>query len=127
MKVTLSPSAKSGYGWFDPSEVLIVLAANSVPSGGSRFLLWSEKQSTAALFPVSDFEIMDNRLPSAWVAKVDLNGYLELAPPEWLSADFWERFHNGDPEAEATFKKEVAAIKCEAMNATNPDHNGAVT
>jgi hypothetical protein len=110
MKVVARDGVKSLEDWLEPGQYLSVLAISSTPSTGSRFLLWSKKQSGPALFPASDFEVLDQSLPPAWVAQVDLNGYVEFAPKEWLCEGFWERYYDDDPEAEQVFKNGVAAI-----------------
>jgi hypothetical protein len=111
MRVLAKADAKSAEGWLDPGVEYIVLAVRSVPQVGSQYLLWSEKEQTAALFPASHFDIVEPSLSPVWIAKRDLNGYLELAPKEWLGDDFWERFHDGDPAAEAAFRTGVEAIR----------------
>jgi hypothetical protein len=110
MKVIARTNARSVDGWLDPDVRLSVLAIQSRPTDGSMLLLWSERQATAVLFPASDFDVIDDDLPSAWGVKVDLNGYIELAPREWLKDGFWERYHDGDPEAEAAFAVGRAAV-----------------
>jgi len=111
VKVLAKRGAKSAIGWLEPDATHLVLAVSSVPSKGSRYLLWSEKQQSVALFPAYDFEIVDPNMSPVWVASVDLNGYLELSPQEWLTDGFWERFHEGDPKAVTILRKGIEAIK----------------
>jgi hypothetical protein len=76
------PGGGSFEKWLDANIAITVLAVRSAPEG-SKLLLWSDAQETAALFPASDFDIVDFTIPSVWVANIDLNGYVELSPHEW--------------------------------------------
>ena len=110
MKVIVLASAKSAIGWLRPSETLTVLAISNAPTAGTQYLIWSDQQHTAALFPASDFKIVDARLSRRWVASFDASGFVFLAPGEWQSNGFWERFHDGEESAERIFKEEMATI-----------------
>jgi hypothetical protein len=36
---------------------------------------------------------------------------LIVGPRSWLEDDFWERYHDGDPDAEKNFNNEFAVMK----------------
>ncbi len=110
MKVRPKDVASIG-GWFRPTDILMVLAIRSTPTTGSQYLLWSQQQSTAALFSAAEFDVVDDSVPPQWVVGVDLNGYVELAPRAWLSRGFWERYHDGDANAVLDFEREVGALQ----------------
>lgn len=115
MIVIAKPQAESIDRWLKVGGRLTVLSIVSTPNGGSKFLLWSESQLAAALFPASDFNIADTTMPTLWSPKIDLNGYVELSPLEWQSDGFWEQFHDGDPNALRTFERAREAMNL-AMN-----------
>jgi hypothetical protein len=117
MKVVAKVGSKQIEGWLEPTECYSVLSINNY-STGTKFLIWSKKQLTAACYPASDFEIIDATLSSLWVAQIDLNGYVELTPKEWLDEGFWERFNDSDPDAEQIFFKIMALIDAEAKQET---------
>lgn len=110
MKVVAKPGAKSIIGWLDSEKVLTVLAISSNRTEGSEFLIWSEPNDSAALFPASDFMIKDGSLPPIWVATIDANGFVFLAPREWQVDGFWERYHDGEASAESAFMDGMTSI-----------------
>lgn len=67
MKVVPKEQAKSIENWLSPKEAVTVLAVYSSSTTGSRFLLWSKKQSAVALFPAMDFELIDDSLPRTYL------------------------------------------------------------
>ena len=109
MVVLTSEGAARQAVWLESGQPLIVLAVVS-QSGGSKFLLWSNRQSTAALFAASDFTVVDGKIPTQWQASINLGGHVELSPKEWKADGFWEKFHEEDPEAERTFRVLADAI-----------------
>lgn len=111
MKIILKPDSRVPDGWLPRNEVLTVLAINN-DSTGTKFLLWSKQQECAALFPATDFEIVDGGLSRSWIASMDLTGYIFLAPPEW-QLDFWDRYNEGEPTAAEEFYKVMTKIEGE--------------
>lgn len=110
MKVVSIPGAKSSVGWLKPEETLTVLAISNVGAEGTKYLIWSDEQDSIALFPASDFKIVDSTLSRRWVAGIDANGFIYLAPSAWQMNGFWESYYDGVPSAERTFKDEMAAL-----------------
>jgi hypothetical protein len=112
MKVLPKSASCSITGWLSPEDALTVLAINNSQTAGSKFLLWSRQQECVALFPAVDFEIIDGRLSKSWIASVDLNGYIYLAPPEW-HGDFWDRYNDDEPAATKAFYQVMNKIESE--------------
>lgn len=110
MKVIVKAEARSAIEWLPANQTLTVLAVSSFASVGSKYLIWSEAQQCPALFPASDFEIVDSHLPAVWIASLDLNGYIHLAPPCWHEVGFWERYYEGEHDAELVFKEGTMAV-----------------
>ena len=110
MKVIAKPSAPSAAGWLDEDESLTVLAVSAAPLEGVKYLLWSAKQETVALFPVVDFEVMDRQLSPRWIFSSGFQGGFYLGPEAWQVDGFWERYHDGDSIAEQVFEEEKSLI-----------------
>lgn len=83
VKVIPKRDAKSAAGWLKPEEVLTVLAISNTSTEGAKYLIWSDMQESAALFPASDFEIAESTISRRWVAGIDANGFIYLAPSRW--------------------------------------------
>lgn len=62
------------------------------------------------MFDMNIFDIIDPKIPSDWSMIDQGQGYYSLSPNEF-SGDFWDRFHDGDSEAEKTFERVVEKIK----------------
>ena len=97
-------SAQSAEGWFHFGTAVPVLAISVHPADCMKFLLWSTINESVALFPATDFEVVDGAVPASWHAKSWDNGFIELSPPEWQSPNFWERYNDDDPHAIALFE-----------------------
>ena len=70
-----------------------------------------DSANEVALFSIDCFEIVSRHLPPSWVASWTKEGFFQLAPEAWRSAQFWELFYDRDPAAIRTFETELAAIK----------------
>jgi hypothetical protein len=110
MKVARKQSASLDE-WFEPGDVAVVLMLTVSGSAGSEYLLWSKNQQSIGMFSPSEFEIVDGSLPGIWMASLDHNGNVALAPQEWLNAGFWERYHEEDADAMNSFKKWQAFLE----------------
>lgn len=62
-----------------------------------------------ALFDMNFFDIVDPRIPAGWSMMDHGRGYYRLNPDEFGS-DFWDRYHDADPDAEATFESVVGKL-----------------
>lgn len=113
MKVIAKPSASSAVGWLEEAVALTVLAVSIAPVDGAKFLLWSSLQESVAVFPAGDFDVVDNCLSQRWVFSVNTRGFVYLAPDAWQAEGFWERYEDGDPNAEKIFLREMTGILAE--------------
>ena len=110
MRVIAKVSAPSIVGWLEKGKCLTVLALSVAPHEEVKFLLWSDKQESVALFPGIDFDVVDGRLSQRWVFNLDSQGFVNLAPKLWLLDNFWEKYHDGDLWAERVFEQEKALV-----------------
>jgi hypothetical protein len=62
------------------------------------------------LFEMSFFDVIDTRIPPGWLLVDWGRGHYRLDPNEF-GGDFWDRFHEAEPEAERTFGKVVERLK----------------
>ena len=62
----------------------------------------SEDNHTPYVFDLSDFEIINSDLPQNWNFILHDNESVSLRPKEFLN-EFWEEFHDGNPEYEKIF------------------------
>jgi len=110
MKVMPKPDAKSVvHGWLKSGQIVTVLGVRS-NSRGSDYHIWSDLQKSAVLFSVSEFEIIDPTLSKRWVAEIDLNGFIDLTPSAWMEKGFWDRYNDGESNADRVFMEEMAAL-----------------
>lgn len=108
MKALRRPeSGKDGgpVGDVDDGRVRTVVSLTTSASSSSLRLLvgWA----ASAVYPLSDFEIIDGALPSSWTARVEGEGRLTLEPSAWDIPDFWTRYFEHDPLAVALYVAEL--------------------
>ncbi|WP_411384036.1 hypothetical protein ACK3BK_07615 [Pseudomonas sp. L7] len=111
MKVIVKAFASSATGWLGEGEILTVLAMNVSPLEGVKYLIWSAAQETVALFPGTDFDLVDKHLSPRWVVRLDPTGNFDLGPEAWQVDGFWEKYHDGNSVAEQIFEKEKSLIE----------------
>jgi hypothetical protein len=70
---------------------------------GVRYRIISNDAATPAMFPASDFTLIDGTIPTSWFVYVHSNGDFELSPAAWLEPGFWSRYFDGDEEAIRVF------------------------
>jgi hypothetical protein len=63
-----------------------------------------------ALFPLEQFEILSNKIPSAWIPIWNTNGGFALTTEDWAKAGFWEAYYDREPAALQTFEIEKKRI-----------------
>ncbi|KZK98976.1 hypothetical protein PsAD5_01599 [Pseudovibrio sp. Ad5] len=69
----------------------------------------SDDDGYPAIWDVSFFKIVDTRVPLNWQLK-QLESEAYRLEPQAFSADFWEKFHDGNEEAEQLFQQEYEKI-----------------
>ncbi len=110
MKVMWHNGKAVSDGWLKGGVEYAVLFIQTFIDGRQQYLLWSDLQSCAALFPVAEFTIIDSKIPPNWVVSIDLNRCLVIGPKSWIEGDFWDRYNDGDPDAEEAFIKELPVM-----------------
>ena len=65
---------------------------------------------TPVLIELQCFDVIDTAIPSDWCFFDFGDGFYSVEPKEF-GGDFWDRFHDGDPEAEKTFMRVIAKIE----------------
>jgi hypothetical protein len=73
-----------------------------------------DSDETPVLLELSYCSIVDSSVPADWYFSELSNGFYTLQPKEF-EGDFWDRFHDADPEAEKIFEQVVK--KLEAFHA----------
>lgn len=100
--------------WLTIGAIYDVLTVELDRGGQWLVRVIGDARSEVALFPIESFEITSQRLPSSWVASFSSGGFFQLAPPAWLSPEFWERLYDRDPEAVNIFESERIKIEASA-------------
>ncbi len=62
------------------------------------------------LFDIGFFDVIDSRLPPGWSLVDAGRGYYRLDPNEF-GGDFWDHFHDADPDSEKTFNRIIERLK----------------
>jgi hypothetical protein len=103
-----------GYGkptdyspWAKVGGIYPVFAVE-VDHGQAWFRMLGEEQGTPVLFEPEMFEIVSPIIPPHWVIATTGSGSFDLAPEPWTHKEFWERYSNREPEAVASFERELA-------------------
>jgi hypothetical protein len=110
MKVMYQGGSAVSDGWLQAGLEYIALFIQTSIGGRQQYLLWSDIQSCVAFFPIAKFTIIDHKIPTNWVVSTDLNDCLIIGPKSWLEDDFWDRYHNGDHDAEEAFMKALSEM-----------------
>lgn len=89
-----------------PTQICILTDADS----GGHFDGKPYSDGGPGLFDMNVFDIADSSIPSGWSMLDQGQGYYSLSPNEF-GGDFWDRFHDGDSEAERTFEQVVKELE----------------
>lgn len=95
-------------GWLEKSEAYSVLTIDIFEGGNIFYRIFSKLQGIPVLFEASYFEIVSNEMPREWLIYYH-DGYLEIAPEEWVEPGFWDKYFDDDIEAIEKFK-EISSI-----------------
>jgi len=68
------------------------------------------EESTPTLSEPEMFEVVSSIIPEAWVITSPKPGCISLAPAEWGTPGFWDRYFDHEPEAMACFERCRAKI-----------------
>lgn len=108
--VNLGDPQTSRSAWLTLDQEYLLLALLAVPGRRIKFRVLSDDGRTPILADSRMFAAPIQRLPESWVATVTQDGVVELGPAPWLESGFWERYFDRDPEAVATFQREVGLL-----------------
>ncbi len=107
----------------DPSltvgkEYLVFVIAFSSHRCETVFSIQADSDGTPILRNAKDFDIVDPRLPDGWGCYVFTAEHLAIYPAD-LAGGLWDRYHDGDEEAERIF--EAVKQKLIAFHAKSPE------
>ncbi len=109
MKVLYArPRGYKGQG-DDPSFTLgmtyVALDVRFQPEGRPAMItVQRDSDGTPVLVELQCFDVVDSAVPNDWTFLDFGNGRYAIAPREFVG-DFWDRFHDENPEAEKTFEQ----------------------
>ncbi len=63
-----------------------------------------DENNDPILYPKYLFLVVDSTIPNSWVKRDYPDNEYHINPPEMSERTFWDRYHNGDPEAIAQFR-----------------------
>ncbi len=112
MKVRLIKTADCNRhpGWIRFERDYDVLEMYIYKDGKIDIRLISDENGTPAIFPLSDFQIVCQKVYQDWSFEALRDGAISLAPNSWLESNFWEKYFNDDPETVSIFDNEVKKI-----------------
>lgn len=86
----------------------VVLEISCSPKGEIYIRIISDDEYTPALFDITQFDVISNKLPSNWVVVQNEYGEILFRPESWSRFGFWEDFFDRElPEVIEAFRKEV--------------------
>ncbi|WP_051376853.1 hypothetical protein [Burkholderia sp. WSM2232] len=106
----------------DPSFTLgdtyLVLGVRFQPEGRPTMItVQRDSDRTPVLVELHCFDVVDPAIPGGWCFSDFGCGSYRVEPKEF-GGKFWDRFHDGDPEAKKTFERAVEKLKAfRAQNA----------
>lgn len=99
----------------DPSFTLgktyVALGVRFQPEGRPAMItVQRDSDSTPVLVELQCFDVVDPAVPNDWTFLDFGSGRYSIAPREF-GGDFWDRFHDENPEAEKTFEQVIERPK----------------
>ncbi len=106
MTVRLINKSKQNTLWLkDDGKAHVVLGITfSMSLGRSEYLLWSEAQLSIGLYQSKDFKDECSELSRHWQVSHDDIGNCQIYPLAWSEDSFWDKYNDGDHNAENIFK-----------------------
>jgi hypothetical protein len=120
MKVTLRPEAAGRdnvRGWLRLEYEYVVLSIESIAGDTMAYRIVSEDNHTPALFEISLFDVVDNRIPPSWIVVPVEGTMLHFMPAGWAESGFWEALFDGDPAATEAFGEQVRELQTDSNHA----------
>ena len=90
-------------GWLRPETEYVVLAVEQHNSGTTGYRIASEDGGQPVVFQADLFAICDSRIPKSWLILGLQGATLELGPPEFGRAGFWEEVFDREPSSLETY------------------------
>lgn len=72
----------------------------------------TDDDNTPSLFDLKYFDVVDGHFPDGWTVRSYENGCAVLQPDQF-HGDFWDRYHDGDSDAEKAFSDYWRAVSIE--------------
>ena len=122
LKYTTGVVESDASGSLTEGQEYVVLSIETTAKWGTHYRLLVEDGGDFGLFPSTLFEVSDPRLSSRWRCAAEPDGSLSIAPRDWLTPGFWDRYLGDDPglpmgqpdaSAYGTFRLEVQALLAE--------------
>lgn len=88
----------------------LVIGVNYNVQGNLEVSVEIDSDGTPCLFPLTSFDLVDPSLPEEYSFYFYEYGFASLQPIEF-KGDFWDRYHDGDPEAEKLFEQVMTRLK----------------
>jgi len=97
----------------DEYPVLAMLAHAAPEHPYRTSVLVQDAAGSASWFPNDFFVTTSTRVPSNWIAEIDQDGALHIAPERWLEPGFWEARYDNQTDAIAVYRAELEVILSE--------------
>ena len=90
-----------------------VLSVIAQPGKRTLLRLIDDEGGRPSLWDARMFKTTTTRIPHIWGIRIDDDGILTLAPPDWQRDGFWEDYFEDDPRAVAEFQTALRALQAE--------------
>lgn len=92
-------------GWLIKDKLYVVLSISFFYNESAALItIKSEDADIPILCPINEFEIIEPKINPNWIFSNYSDGRYSIQPLEF-SGDFWEKFHDEDPESGMLFWK----------------------
>lgn len=96
--------------WVTVDREYTVLGVLAEFGGRIQLNLLTDDGQSLGWFGSDCFLTLDPAIPPSWSSRIREGGTLELAPHDWLSEGFWERYYEGNPAAQESVDRELAIL-----------------
>lgn len=114
MKVKYCKVQAHGGQEADPSFTLgntyLVLGVRFLPEARpAMIIVQRDSDGTPVMAELRNFDIVDSAIPTDWCLS-DFGGGSYAIEPSAFSGDFWDRYHDANPDAEKVFSQVVEVL-----------------
>ena len=96
--------------WLKVGATYDVLSISVDERGRCLFRIAADQQDDPGLFSSTQFELVDNSLPTIWTITLARGGGMFLGPSEWAKPGFWEAYFDGDEQSRQVYRRDRSAI-----------------